>query len=158
MFFVFTGGQIVATIVAILVTAWFLDQELLFAPILLSIPLGLLCLVSLALIRPLAATAKVTGPDCENEREEEEGRRTLLGNLRRSWGIVTQLLKDRRVVVLLAAVPLAKLNNPMAELTLQYIPEKFDMSIASVSLSVFANGVPFLTSDLGQPCLVGQGV
>ncbi|KAK8054421.1 hypothetical protein PG996_013722 [Apiospora saccharicola] len=132
VFFVFTGGQIMATIVSILVTAWFLDQELLFAPILLSIPLGFLCLVSLALIRPQATVAKVVAYDCESELEEGE-RSTLIGTLRQSCDIVTQLFKDRRVVVLLAAVPLAKLNTPMTELTLQYIPEKFDLSIASAS-------------------------
>ncbi|KAK7930996.1 hypothetical protein PG985_001708 [Apiospora marii] len=134
VFFVFTGGQIVATITSILVTAWFLDHELLFAPVLLSIPLGCLCLVSLVLIRPQAtSTVQVPASDCENELEQEEEGGTLLGTLRHSWGIVTQLFEDRRVVVLLAAVPLAKLNTPMAELTLQYIPEKFDLSIASAS-------------------------
>ncbi|KAK8040248.1 hypothetical protein PG991_000036 [Apiospora marii] len=138
VFFVFTGGQIVATITSILVTAWFLDHELLFAPVLLSIPLGCLCLVSLVLIRPQAtSTVQVPASDCENELEQEEEGGTLLGTLRHSWGIVTQLFEDRRVVVLLAAVPLAKLNTPMAELTLQYIPEKFDLSIASVGQTKF---------------------
>ncbi|KAK8115443.1 hypothetical protein PG984_011945 [Apiospora sp. TS-2023a] len=132
VFFVFTGGQIMATIVSILVTAWFLDHELLFAPILLSIPIGFLCLVSLALIRPQATAPKIVVSDCESELEEQ-GSSTLIDSLRQSWNIVTQLFKDRRVVVLLAAVPLAKLNTPMTELTLQYIPEKFDLSIASAS-------------------------
>ncbi|KAK8036630.1 MFS general substrate transporter [Apiospora phragmitis] len=118
VFFIFTGGQILATIASILITAWFLDQELLFTPILLGMPIGFLCLLSLALIRP-DGTAKVA-PDCESELEEVDSK-SLSGTLRHSWGIVTRLFKDRRVVVLLAAVPLAKLNTPMTELTLQYI-------------------------------------
>ncbi|KAK8085890.1 major facilitator superfamily transporter [Apiospora hydei] len=130
VFFLFTGGQIIATIVSILVTAWFLDRGLLFAPIFLSIPLGLLCLVALALIRP-EAPAEVLS-DCDSELDEDNVS-SLRDTLRHSWSIATQLFKDRRVFVLLAAVPLAKLNTPMTELTLQYIPEKFDMSIASAS-------------------------
>lgn len=150
MFFVFTGGQIMATIVSILVTAWLLDQELLFTPILLSIPFGFLCLISLALIRPQATPAKVVVSDCESElEEEEENKGTLMATLSHSWGIVTQIFKDRRVVVLLAAVPLAKLNTPMTELILQYIPEKFDLSIASVSIIILSGSCPIANSFSG---------
>lgn len=129
VFFIFTGGQIVGTIVPILITAWFLDQELLFAPILLSLPLGILCLISLVLIRPKVAIEEGLASGTEPSGDAN----TVNGTLRHSWGIITQLCKDRKVLLLLAAVPLAKLNTPMTELTFQYIPEKFDMSVAAVS-------------------------
>ncbi|KAK6854955.1 hypothetical protein PG995_008487 [Apiospora arundinis] len=129
VFFIFTGGQIVGTIVPILITAWFLDQELLFAPILLSLPLGILCLISLVLIRPKVAIEEGLASGTEPSGDAN----TVNGTLRHSWGIITQLCKDRKVLLLLAAVPLAKLNTPMTELTFQYIPEKFDMSVAAAS-------------------------
>lgn len=134
VFFIFTGGQIVGTILSILITAWFLDQELLFAPLLFSLPLGLLCLVSLALMRPKVAAKEV----CHDETDEDRNTTSMKGTLRYSWGIIKQLFKDGRVLILLVTVPLAKLNTPMTELTLQYIPEKFDMSVAAVrSPSIF---------------------
>ncbi|KAK8118279.1 major facilitator superfamily transporter [Apiospora kogelbergensis] len=129
VFFIFTGGQIVGTILSILIMAWFLDQELLFAPLLFSLPLGLLCLVSLALMRPKVAAKEV----CHDEIDEDRNTTSIKGTLRYSGGIIKQLFKDGRVLILLVAVPLAKLNTPMTELTLQYIPEKFDMSVAAVS-------------------------
>ncbi|KAK8043986.1 hypothetical protein PG993_004010 [Apiospora rasikravindrae] len=75
--------------------------------------------------------------DCERERGEYGGS-SIKAAVHHSWGIVTQLFKGRQVVVLLAAVPLAKLNTPMTGLTLHYIPEKFNIN--SFGLLLFSLG------------------
>lgn len=95
----------------------------------LNFPLGFLCLVALFFIRPKNSSHQV--PNDENDQDEEESKRD--NYLRRSIRILYQLLRDRNVLVLLATVPVAKLVNPITELMFQYIPRKFDLSLASVS-------------------------
>jgi hypothetical protein len=119
----------ISIVVAFNVTALLLDHEYLFTPMILNFPLGLLCLVTLFIIRP--AISSDPQPGDENEQDEEGGKR--VSSIRRSIRILSQLLRNRNVLVLLATVPVAKLVNPITELMFQYIPRKFDLSLASVS-------------------------
>jgi hypothetical protein len=122
----------------------------------LNFPVGLLCLVTLFIIRPDNPSDPLPGH--ENERDEE-GIKDV-SSIRRSIRILSELLRNRNVLVLLATVPVAKLVNPITELMLQYIPRKFDLSLASVSFpnSTFHNSLPSRSnSHLGKSSLVNTG-
>jgi hypothetical protein len=124
------AAQLLTEIVAIMVAALLLDHEFLFTPLILNFPVGLLCIVTLLLIRP-DHDGLDSRPCHENERAKDTGK--IVGSVQRSIGILSQLLRDRTILALLATVPVAKLANPVTELMLQYIPRKFDLSLASVS-------------------------
>jgi hypothetical protein len=125
------AAQLLTEIISINVAALLLDHGFLYTPMILNFPLGLLCLVTILLIRPDASPD--TLPGHENEQDEDGGKR--VSSIRHSIHILSQLLHDRNVLVLLATVPVAKLVNPITELMLQYIPRKFDLSLATVSFS-----------------------
>lgn len=123
------AAQLVTEIVAMVFAALLLDHEFLFTPMILNFPVGLLCLVTLSLIRsdnPLHSLVL-------NENEQDEGGDKMLPSIQRSIRILSQFLRNRNVLVLLATVPVAKLMNPVNEIMFQYIPKKFDLSLAYVS-------------------------
>ncbi|UKZ51060.1 hypothetical protein TrVGV298_004815 [Trichoderma virens] len=115
-----------------MVAAQLLDHDLLFTPMIINFPVSLLCLATLSFIRPCATHPAAPLP--RDGYESERGSATkVLGSIRGSSHILSELLQDRNVVALLATVPVAKLVNPVTELMLQYIPKKFDLSLASAS-------------------------
>lgn len=134
------AAQLLTEIVAFNVTALLLDHEYLFTPMILNFPLGLLCLVTLFIIQPDRSSDPLPGD--ENEQRQEGGKR--VSSLRRSIHILSQLLQDQNVLVLLATVPLAKLVNPITELMFQYIPRKFDLSLASASRALSIQAIESL--------------
>lgn len=84
----------------------------------------------------------------------------VLGSIRGSSHVLSELLQDSNVVALLATVPVAKLVNSVTELMLQYIPKKFGLSLASVSYrstSFLLRGPIFsLVARLVERCLFKQ--
>ena len=139
-----------------MVAALLLDHEFLYIPMILNFPVGLLCLVTLLIIRPDNSSNPLPGH--ENERDEEGNK--AVSSIQRSIRILSELLRNRNVLVLLATVPVAKLVNPITELMLQYIPRKFNLSLASVSFpnSTFQDPVVSCSnSDLGKSSLVNTG-
>ncbi|RFU81920.1 mfs transporter [Trichoderma arundinaceum] len=142
-FFFFMAAQLLTEIFAIMVAAQFLDHGFLFTPTLLNFPVGLMCLITLFIIHPGAPNP--TDPLPRNEYESERGRGTkVLGSMRASSRILSELLHDRNVRLLLATVPVAKLVNPITELMLQYIPKKFDLSLASASRALSIQAIESL--------------
>lgn len=127
------AAQLLTEIVSIMVAAQLLDHEFLFTPMMLNFPVGLLCLVTLFVMRPDATQPTAPLPRDEYESERGSATKVLGSSIRGSSRILSELLRDRNVILLLATVPVAKLVNPITELMLQYIPKKFDLSLASVS-------------------------
>jgi hypothetical protein len=125
------AAQLLTEILSIMVAAQLLDHNLLFTPMIINFPVGLLCLATLSIIRPCATHP--AGPLPRDGYESARGSAAkVLGSIRGSSHVLSELLKDRNVVALLATVPVAKLVNPVTELMLQYIPKRFGLSLASV--------------------------
>ena len=139
-----------------MVAALLLDHEFLYTPMILNFPVGLLCLVTLLVIHPDNSSNHLPGH--ESERDEEGTK--AVSSIQRSIRILSELLRNRNFLVLLATVPVAKLVNPITELMLQYIPRKFDLSLASVSFpdSTFQDPVASCSnSHLGKSSLIYTG-
>ncbi|KAH8821996.1 major facilitator superfamily domain-containing protein [Xylogone sp. PMI_703] len=139
-FFLFMAAQLLTEIVAIMVTALLLEHKFLFTPMLLNFPVGLLCLVSLCIMYLTDSDELSSDPDTERN---EEGRK-LRSSIQHSVRVLYQILCDRNVLVLLATVPVAKLVNPITELMLQYIPRKFDLSLATASRTLSIQAIESL--------------
>ncbi|KAK3338083.1 hypothetical protein B0H65DRAFT_445996 [Neurospora tetraspora] len=72
------------------------------------------------------------GGDDTNKNGTNGSMLSLLSSVKRGSTLLSELLThDRRVLVLLATVPIAKCINPVEELMVQYIPRRFDISLAS---------------------------
>lgn len=123
-----------------MIAASILDYGLLFLPLLLNFPIGLLCIVSLAAIRGTKSFESAVSGHEDGQEEDDDADNHNNDNLnasrsiRQSARILGEALRDRRVLVLLATVPIAKAVNPIGELTWQYIPKKFGISFAVVVL------------------------
>ena len=115
---------------AVLVTALLLDHGLLFTPLILNFPAGLLCLVTLLVIGSNPYPGAL--PDLDNV-QNTEGSTPAPGPVQSSISILSQVLRNRNVLLLLATVPVAKSVTPVTELMWQYVPKRFDMSLATVS-------------------------
>ena len=112
--------------------------------------------MTLFIIRPGDSVGPVSGG--EIERDEEWTKR--VSSVRRSIHILSQLLRDRNLLVLLATVPVAKLVNPITEIMFQYIPRRFDLSLGSVSFMHTNIPCYFSTgsnSYIGKSSLVNTG-
>jgi hypothetical protein len=116
------AAQLVTEIIAMTIAALLLDHDFLLTPLMLNLPIGLLCLIILFVMR--------ADSPAENGQSEEGARK--LGSVKQSIHVLVHLLRQRKILVLLATVPVAKMVNPLNELMLQYIPRKFNMSLASV--------------------------
>ncbi|OKL58375.1 hypothetical protein UA08_06366 [Talaromyces atroroseus] len=128
-FFLFMAAQLWTEIVAIMLAATLLEHEYLFTLMMLNFPLGLLCLITIFMLR--LDNNRSASADVEDELDNEPV--DLVSSIRRSLRILPQLLHDRYIVVLLSTVPVAKLLNPIMELMFQYIPRKFGLSLAWTS-------------------------
>lgn len=127
-----------------MIAATLLERGLLFLPLVLNFPIGLVCIVSLAVIRSaesseLAASARkdVQGDDGEgygNDSHTNRGNSEATHSIRHSARVLGEVLRDPVILVLLATVPVAKAVNPIGELTWQYIPKKYGISFAEVRL------------------------
>ncbi|OPB36050.1 hypothetical protein A0O28_0112160 [Trichoderma guizhouense] len=142
-FFLFMAAQLLTEILSIMVAAQLLDHNLLFTPMIINFPVGLLCIATLFIIRPCATHP--AGPLPRDGYESARGSAAkVLGSIRGSSHVLSELLKDRNVVALLATVPVAKLVNPVTELMLQYIPKRFGLSLASASRALSIQAIESL--------------
>lgn len=126
------AAQLLAGIMAILITASLLDHGLLFTPLILNFPLCLFCIGTLVIIRSSEAT--------NEDGHEGESPETLLSSIQRGVSVLFEILRSRNVLVLLATVPIAKSSTPIEELMLQYIPKRFGLSFAKVGLPFLQHG------------------
>ncbi|KAL6790345.1 major facilitator superfamily domain-containing protein [Trichoderma sp. SZMC 28013] len=140
-FFFFMAAQLLTEIISIMVAAQLLDNNLLFTPMIINFPVGLLCLATLSIIRPCATDPAAPLP--RDGYESARGSATkVLGSIRGSSHVLSELLQDSNVVALLATVPVAKLVNPRRGG--QYIPKKFDLSLASASRALTIQAIESL--------------
>lgn len=153
------AAQLLTEIISIMVAAQLLDHNLLFTPMIINFPVGLLCLATLSILRPCATHPAAPLPRDGNESVRGSATK-VLGSIRGSSHVLSELLQDSNVVALLATVPVAKLVNSVTELMLQYIPKKFGLSLASVSYrstSFLLRGPIFsLVARLVERCLFKQ--
>jgi hypothetical protein len=149
------AAQLLTEIIAILITSLFLDHEFLFTPMILNFPVCLICLVTLLMIRPGSASE----PSSNHEDEQDEQQDKTEGSIRHSIGVLSQILRDRNALVLLATVPVARLISPITDLMLQYIPRKFDVSLGSVSCYISKSSVHITLSltNLGKQSAIIAG-
>ncbi len=124
------AAQLLTGIIATLVTAALLDSGFLLTPLILNFPIGLLCLATLTIIP--ADTSSKSLPNHGDEQDDDHPK--TFSSFRRSVRILSQVLRDRNVLVLLATVPVAKASNPVLELMYQYVPKRFGLSFPTVSL------------------------
>ncbi|KAJ4389993.1 hypothetical protein N0V93_007466 [Gnomoniopsis smithogilvyi] len=136
-FFVFLGAQLLTGIIAAQLTAVLLDHGYIFAPLMLNFPIGLVCLLVLALIPRIDAkntdqvgVSVLARSEATNEADQKS---KLLTSVRHSSRIMAKVVDNRNVTLLLATVPIAKASNSVIELMFQYVPKKFDQSFATVS-------------------------
>lgn len=127
------GAQLCTEIVAIMLAATLLEREHPFISMILNFPLGLLCLVAIFLLRS-DKNQRASADDGNDLTKEDTA--DFISSVRRSLSILPQLFHNRYVLVLLSTVPVAKMLNPVMELMFQYIPRKFDVSLAWVRFSL----------------------
>lgn len=128
-FFLFMAVQLCTEIVAIMLAASLLEREHPFISMILNFPLGLLCLVAIFMLR--SDDNKQTA-SAENRSDSTKEPTDFISSVRHSLSILPQLFHNRYLLVLLSTVPVAKMLNPVMELMFQYIPRKFDVSLAWV--------------------------
>lgn len=137
------AAQTITSTFATLIAAAFLDRGLLFMPLLLNFPIGVLCIASLAFVRGTrysgsAASGRQDVQDeddvqhINNNDNNNNGNLDTSRSIRHSARILVEVLQNPAVLVLLATVPVAKAVNPIGELTWQYIPKRFGISFAEV--------------------------
>uniref|UniRef100_A0A093V863 Uncharacterized protein n=1 Tax=Talaromyces marneffei PM1 TaxID=1077442 RepID=A0A093V863_TALMA len=131
-FFLFMAAQLCTEIVAIMLAATLLEREHPFISMILNFPLGLLCIVAIFMLR---SDSDHQGASVGNDLAKNEAT-DFSSSVRRSLRILPELFHNRYLLVLLSTVPVAKMLNPVMELMFQYIPRKFDVSLAWVRLSL----------------------
>lgn len=125
------AAQLCTEIVAIMLAATLLERDHAFVSMILNFPLGLLCLVTIFMLRP--DTSRTDPTDDGNDLTKQPA--DFVSSVRRSLNILPQLFHNRYLLALLSTVPIAKMLNPVMELMFQYIPRKFDVSLAWVRFS-----------------------
>ncbi|QGA18476.1 hypothetical protein EYB26_006161 [Talaromyces marneffei] len=128
-FFLFMAAQLCTEIVAIMLAATLLEREHPFISMILNFPLGLLCIVAIFMLR---SDSDHQGASVGNDLAKNEAT-DFSSSVRRSLRILPELFHNRYLLVLLSTVPVAKMLNPVMELMFQYIPRKFDVSLAWTS-------------------------
>lgn len=162
VFMVFVGAQLGAGVVGLWSAAAMLDRGWEMGAMGMNFPLGVGCLVVLGCMPAAAPGGKKGEEESEStcggsgEGGDSDGVdggegddskhvtassslsvSSLLFSVKHSTAVMSQLLtNDRRVLVLLATIPIAKCINPVEELMVQYIPRRFDISLASASRSL----------------------
>lgn len=106
-----------------LTAAALLDRGHLYMPLMLNFPVGLLCLLALLAIHI------VTSKDPASHKDQET---RDIPSIKSSIHSLVNVLRDTNVVALLATVPVAKSISPIGELTWQYIPKRFRVSLSDV--------------------------
>jgi hypothetical protein len=124
------AAQLCTEIVAIMLAATLLEREHPFISMILNLPLGLLCLVAIFMLRSDKDSQKTSAANDEDDSTKEPA--DFVSSVRRSLRTLPQLFHNRYLLVLLFTVPVAKMLNPVMELMFQYIPRKFDVSLAWV--------------------------
>lgn len=127
------GAQLCTEIVAIMLAATLLEREHPFISMILNFPLCLMCLVAIFFLRS-DKNQRASADDGNDLTKEDTA--DFISSVRRSLSILPQLFHNRYVLVLLSTVPVAKMLNPVMELMFQYIPRKFDVSLAWVRFSL----------------------
>ncbi|KAK6086077.1 major facilitator superfamily transporter [Seiridium cupressi] len=130
-FFIFLAAQTITSTIAALVTAALLDHGLLLMPLMLNFPIGVLCLLTLVVLHIDNSSESV--PGCDNEQDADKS--NTFRSIRHSIRILSEALRDRNVLILLATVPVAKVVNPIGEVTWQYVPKKYGISLAASVLA-----------------------
>ncbi|KAK6087838.1 major facilitator superfamily transporter [Seiridium cupressi] len=130
-FFIFLAAQTITSTIAALVTAALLDHGLLLMPLMLNFPIGVLCLLTLVVLHIDNSSESV--PGCDNEQDADKS--NTFRSIRHSIRILSEALRDRNVLILLATVPVAKAVNPIGEVTWQYVPKKYGISLAASVLA-----------------------
>jgi hypothetical protein len=121
------AAQLCTEIVAIMLAATLLEREHPFISMILNFPLGLLCLIAVFMLRSDNDIHDTSAPEVGTKEPTD-----FVSSVRRSLSILPQLFHNRYLLVLLSTVPVAKMLNPVTELMFQYIPRKFDVSLAWV--------------------------
>ncbi|KAK9775194.1 putative Major facilitator superfamily domain-containing protein [Seiridium cardinale] len=128
-FFIFLAAQTITSTIAALITAALLDRGLLLTPLMLNFPIGVLCLLTLVVLHIDNSSESVPGRDNEPDADKSN----TFSSIRHSIRILSEALRDRNVLILLATVPVAKAVNPIGEVTWQYVPKKYGISLAAAS-------------------------
>lgn len=136
-FFVFLGANLLTSVVAAQIAAALLDRGRLLVPLMLNVPLCLICLLVLAMMPRTESSDHSEAAEASvlalGEDHNVEGKWEIFASLRRSTVVMVHVLRDHNVLLLLAIVPVAKASNSVAELMFQYVPKRFDQSFAAVS-------------------------
>ncbi|KAH8647771.1 major facilitator superfamily domain-containing protein [Xylariales sp. PMI_506] len=140
-FSIFVSAQLLTAVLSLLVTASLLDHGFLILPLILNFPLGILCVITLVMIHGGDSSAK---PQPGSEVHREENAHKFSDTIRRSSHILTEILRDRKVLILLAVDPIAKCVNPISELMWQYIPKRFDLSFSVATRAISISSFEFL--------------
>jgi cobalamin biosynthesis protein CobD/CbiB len=122
-YFVFFGAQTITSTISMLTAAALLDRGHLYMPLMLNFPVGLLCLLALLAIH------LVTSKDSASHKDQET---RDIPSIKSSIRNLVNVLRDTNVLALLATVPVAKSISPIGELTWQYIPKRFRVSLSDV--------------------------
>ena len=127
MFFgFFSAAALLTQIISITITASLMENGYLFTPMVLNWPVGIIALITLFWIRPIHQT-RSNGPKMGLVTW-----RALKAELASTLAALTRLITKPSGFGLLVAVPLAKMADPLAEVTLLYVQKKFDFSFAQV--------------------------
>lgn len=130
-------------VISITVTSSLMENGYLFTPMVLNFPVGIVTLIALFWIRPIHQTRS------SNPEVGLVTWRALKIELASTFAALTRLMTKPGGFGLLMAVPLAKMVEPLAEVTLLYVQKKFDFSFAQVrGLSQLLAQPIIITTDI----------
>jgi hypothetical protein len=116
---------------AVNIAALFIDKKLEYMPLVLTFPVCMICLLTLFFMRPKKMTK--TALECERANSNEE-RKWELGSLLQGAHAVVEICQNPNIMILLAIFPITKLIDTIYAVMLQYIPRRFGLSFATVSI------------------------
>lgn len=126
LFGFFSAAALLAQIISITVTASLMENGYLFTPMVLNFPIGVVALITLFWIRPNRQIRS------NNPSMGLVTWRALKIEVASALAALTRLMVKPGGFGLLVAVPLAKMADPMAEVTLLYVQKKFEFSFPQV--------------------------
>ncbi|RDW78927.1 uncharacterized protein DSM5745_05779 [Aspergillus mulundensis] len=127
----FSAAGLATQILSLAATTSLLDHGRLFTPLVLNFPIGLVALLVLSRIRPIS-----NKEDADRQDEAKDPNHiipALRHEIRAAVMALSRLLRRPRGLSLLIAVPLAKLADPLAEVTLLFVQRKFNTDFAHAS-------------------------
>jgi hypothetical protein len=121
----------VTEIGAVNIAALLLEKKLEYMPLVLVFPVCTTCLLTLFFMKPkqVAKTAR----ECESGIPEEESILGM-GSLLKGVHAVVEICQNPNILILLAIFPITKLIDTIYGVMIQYIPRRFGLSFATVSI------------------------